>query len=420
MCKMLCVVAGAAALSVWLYLLLGRGGFWREFRRADPVPPGPAGGAEGVVVVIPARNEASGIGEALASLAGQQPLHVIVVDDASDDGTAGVARRAAPAETLTVLAGQPLPADWTGKLWAVEQGVRYAARFPAEYLLLTDADIVHAPGTLAALVGRAQSGAYDLVSYMATLRCRTPAERALVPAFVYFFLALYPPAWIRDPRRAAAGAAGGCMLIRRDALERIGGVAAIGGELIDDCALARAVKQSGGRVWLGLSAGTESTRGYATFAEMERMIARTAFTQLRHSPLLLAGTLAGLAVTYLLAPALALAAPPGAAALGAAAWLLMSASYFPALRFYRRSLWWAPLLPAVAAFYGWATMDSAVHSWRGTGGVWKGRAQDAAAQRGRTPGRGANGSPTASGATPAAPSTGETLRRPAWKGPRRG
>jgi len=376
-------MAGALATAVWLYVLFARGGFWREFRRAAREPEAPVAAPPRVAVVIPARNEACGIGLALESLACQKPLHIVVVDDGSDDGTAGAAREAAPAALLTVIAGEPLPAGWTGKLWAVDQGVRHAARFEPEYLLLTDADIVHAPATLAALVGRAQSGGYDLVSYMATLHCRTLAERALVPAFVYFFLALYPPAWIRDPRRRTAGAAGGCMLIRREALQRIGGIASIRGELIDDCALARAVKQSGGRVWLGLSAGTRSIREYATFAGVESTIARTAFTQLRHSAVLLAGTVAALGVTYLLGPALALAAPPRAAALGGAAWLLMSASYLPALRFYRRSICWAPLLPAIAIFYAWATLHSAIDSWRGAGGRWKGRAQDAPA-RGRS------------------------------------
>jgi hopene-associated glycosyltransferase HpnB len=375
-------IAGSLAVAVWLYLLFGRGGFWREFLRPAVAQSQAVAGAPGVAVVIPARNEAAGIGQALESLAVQQPAHIVVVDDASDDGTADAARRAAPPGLVTVIAGDPLPAGWTGKLWAVDQGVRHAARFPAEYLLLTDADIVHGPGALAALLGRAQSGGYDMVSYMATLHCRTLAERALVPAFVYFFLALYPPVWIRDPRRRTAASAGGCILIRREALERIGGIASIRGELIDDCALARAVKQSGGRVWLGLSAGTRSIREYATLAEIESMIARTAFTQLRHSAVLLAGTVAALGITYLLGPVLALAARPPAAALGAAAWLLMSASYLPALRFYGRSWCWAPLLPLVAVFYAWATVHSAVNSWRGAGGQWKGRAQDAAARRG--------------------------------------
>jgi hopene-associated glycosyltransferase HpnB len=377
---MLLEIAGALATAVWFYLLFGRGGFWREFRHAEPMPqPSPAAQPR-VAAVIPARDEARVIGQAIDSLAAQEALHIVVVDDSSADGTADAAREAAPAGRIAVLTGEPLPAGWTGKLWAVEQGVRHAARYQPEYLLLTDADIVHAPGTLAALVGRAQSGGYDMVSYMAALDCRTLAERALVPAFVYFFLALYPPAWTRDPRRRTAGAAGGCILIRREALERIGGIASIRGELIDDCALARAVKQSGGRVWLGLSAGTRSIREYSTAAEIERMIARTAFTQLRHSGVLLAGTVAALGVTYLLAPALALAAPPRAAALGAAAWLLMSASYLTALRFYRRSPCWAPLLPAIALFYAWATVHSALNSWRGAGGLWKGRAQDASAR----------------------------------------
>jgi hopene-associated glycosyltransferase HpnB len=229
---------------------------------------------------------------------------------------------------------------------------------------------------VAALVARAESGRLDLVSYMATLACRTFAERALLPAFVFFFFMLYPPAWVSDPRRATAGAAGGCMLVKRTALERIGGVAAIRGELIDDCALARAVKAGGGRVWLGLSAATQSIRGYAGWVEIGRMISRSAFTQLRYQAALLAGTAAGLAVAYLLPPALALGPLGGAARwLGLAAWAMMSAAWFPALRFYRRSPLWAPLLPLVAAFYLGATFHSAVSYWRGRGGMWKGRAQ---------------------------------------------
>ena len=206
-----------------------------------------------------------------------------------------------------------MPDGWTGKLWAVAQGVRQSR---PDYYLLTDADIVHPPANVAALVARAAAGGYDLVSYMATLRCETAAERALVPAFVFFFFMLYPPSWIRSPRRRTAGAAGGCMLVRRDALERIGGIERIRGELIDDCALARAIKRSGGRVWLGLSTGTRSIRPYETFGEIERMISRTAFTQLRYSTLLLLATLAGLALTYLAPPALALTG----SWYGAAAW----------------------------------------------------------------------------------------------------
>jgi hopene-associated glycosyltransferase HpnB len=382
------MIPAALSLALWLYLLFGRGWFWR-MREAAPAPErrdGQAGDAPAVVAVIPARNEAAVVGCAIRSLADQQydgPFHIVLVDDDSTDGTAEAARAAAGpsrypgghADPLTVVRAAPLPPGWTGKLWAVAEGVRYAQRFEPAYLLLTDADIVHPPGNLRQLAARAAEG-FDLVSYMATLRCRTLAERALIPAFVFFFFMLYPPAWIADPRRSAAGAAGGCLLIRREALERAGGIAAIAGELIDDCALARAVKRSGGRVWLGLSAGTQSIREYATFGEIGRMISRTAFTQLRHSPWLLAGTAIGLGVTYLAPPVATLAGTVPTAALGSAAWLAMSLAYWPAVRFYRQAPFWAPLLPLAAAFYLGATVHSALAYWRGAGGQWKGRTQD--------------------------------------------
>jgi hopene-associated glycosyltransferase HpnB len=366
-------VAGAAALAVWLYLLLGRGGFWRM-----RIPPSMAARpvtAPSVTAVIPARNEEAVVGAAVASLAAQTytgAFRIVLVDDDSSDRTAEAARRAAPPELLTVVQSMPLPAGWTGKLWAVSQGVREAERQACDYLLLTDADIVHPADGLGELVARAEAGGYDLVSWMVTLRCESLAERALIPAFVFFFFLLYPPAWIQSPRRGTAGAAGGCMLIRREMLERIGGIARIRGELIDDCALAKAVKRQGGRVWLGLSAEARSIREYGTFGEIERMISRTAFTQLRHSVWLLAGTVAGLVLTYLVPPAVA-ATGNG---LGVAAWALMSVAYLPALRFYGRSPLWAPMLPLVAAFYLGATVHSAIAYWRGAGGLWKGRAQD--------------------------------------------
>jgi hopene-associated glycosyltransferase HpnB len=324
-----------------------------------------------VTAVIPARNEADVVAQAIGSLAAQDypgEFRIVLVDDDSADGTADIARRAVPSGRLTVLRAAPLPPGWTGKLWAVSQGIEQAGT--PDYLLLTDADIVHPPENLSELAARAESG-YDLVSYMAKLKCGSLAERALIPAFVFFFFMLYPPAWIRNPRRKTAGAAGGCILMRRSMLERIGGIAAIRGELIDDCALARAVKQAGGRVWLGLSENTRSIRGYAAFGEIGRMISRTAFTQLGYSPLLLAGTVLGLAMAYWLPVALTLAGQP----LGAAAWLLMSICYRPALRFYGRSPLWAPLLPVIAAFYMGCTVHSALQYWRGAGGLWKGRAQ---------------------------------------------
>jgi len=301
-------------------------------------------------------------------------LRIVLVDDASDDGTAGIARAAAPA--IRVVAAHPLPAGWTGKLWAVNEGIQAAAGDHPEYLLLTDADIVHPPRNVAGLVARATAGGYDLVSYMVTLECRTAAEQALVPAFVFFFFQLYPPAWIRDSGKRTAGAAGGCMLVRRAALEKIGGIERIRGELIDDCALAREIKRSGGKIWLGLNAGARSIRSYRTFAEVGRMISRSAFTQLRYSWLLLAGTVAGLAVTYLAPPLVTILAPQGpASGMAALAWLLMSIAYFPAVRFYRRPWFWTMTLPLAAVFYLGATLHSAWTHWRGRGGLWKGRVQ---------------------------------------------
>jgi hopene-associated glycosyltransferase HpnB len=264
-----------------------------------------------------------------------------------------------------------LPPGWSGKLWAVSEGLARIGE--ADYVLLTDADIVHGPGTVAELVGRAEAGGYDLVSLMALLRCESVAERLLVPAFVFFFFMLYPPEWTADPHRRTAGAAGGCILIRREMLHRIGGVASVRGEIIDDCALAAAVKRAGGRLWLGTTRDMRSLRVYGTFAEIGRMVSRTAFAQLRHSGWLLAGTAAGMAITYLAPPVLALRGNP----LAAAAWLAMSVAYAPMLRFYRRSALWAPLLPAVAAFYMGATVHSALRYWAGAGGEWKGRLQDA-------------------------------------------
>jgi len=350
-----------AVLTIWIYLLAARGRFWRmREERCESA----LNSAARIVAVIPARNEADVVGAAVESLAKQRfagELHIVVVDDHSDDGTAVRARAAVPSGMLSVISASPLQAEWSGKLWAVAEGVRFAARFDPDYLLLTDADIVHGADTLAKLAARVESG-YDLASYMATLRCESLAERALIPAFVFFFFMLYPPAW-------GTGAAGGCMLIRREMLERIGGIARIRGEWIDDCALAREVRQHDGRVWLGLSRETRSIRAYGSFAEIGRMISRSAFTQLRHSVWLLIGTVLGLLLTYAAAPMLALSGSWW----GAAAWALMALLYAPALRFYRVSLLWAPLLPLIALFYLGATVHSAVMHWRGRGGLWKGR-----------------------------------------------
>jgi hopene-associated glycosyltransferase HpnB len=356
------VILGVIVVAIWAFLLLGRGGFWRMRVEAAPRR---AGACPRVAAVVPARNEADVVGAAIGSLAKQRydgAFRVVLVDDHSEDGTAEAARAAASDDVLTVVPAPPLERGWTGKLWAVNAGLTEAARLEPEYLLLTDADIVHPPSNVEDLVARAQAGTYDLVSYMATLHCGTLPERALIPAFVFFFFMLYPPKWGR-------GAAGGCVLIRREMLERIGGIARIRSELIDDCSLAAAVRASGGRVWLGLSPETRSIRPYRTFAEIRRMISRTAFTQLRYSAWLLAGTVLGLAVTYLAPPVLALSGSWW----GAAAWALMTVAYFPAVRFYRISPLWSLALPAIAVFYLCATILSAVEHWRGRGGLWKGR-----------------------------------------------
>lgn len=377
-------MGGIFCLGIWIYLLTVHGGFWRVARLQAGVRP--AGALDGTVaVVIPARDEADVIGSTVRSLFGQncaQSIHIIMVDDHSSDGTSEVARRAAHScgrsEALDVVAGSALPPGWTGKLWAVEQGIQQALRLQPQFLLLADADIQHSPDSVATLVAVAETGNYDLTSFMVKLHCQTFAERLLIPPFVFFFLMLYPPAWIRDPLHKIAGAAGGCMLIRPQALERAGGIAVIRSHIIDDCALAGAVKRSGGRVWLGMTQDSFSQRTYGTFGEIERMISRTAFNQLQHSIWLLLGALIGLTITYLLPPGLLLTGKGALRVLGAASWLLMTAAFFPMVRFYGLNPAWALTLPFSASFYMLATIHSATKFWSGHGGEWKGRTQDIA------------------------------------------
>jgi hopene-associated glycosyltransferase HpnB len=328
------------------------------------------------------------VGHAITSLllqTGANTLHVFLVNDGSSDGTAQAARDAARVagriEMLTVIEGQPLSSGWSGKLWALQQGVERAREFEPEFFLFTDADIVHAPDSLTTLVAIAEKGPYDLASFMVKLHCETLAEKFLIPAFVFFFFKLYPPNWVADPHRATAGAAGGCILIRPEALWRAGGIEAIRNQVIDDCALASRVKGTGGRLWLGASDTTQSIRPYAGFADIGSMISRSAFSQLQHSVWLLALALVGMSVTYLLPPALVFCGWSGASVglstvLGAAAWLLMALSFFPVLRIYRLSLLWGLALPLMAVFYLGATVHSALRYWSGRGGEWKGRVQD--------------------------------------------
>jgi len=364
------------SLGIWIYLLLLRGNFWRE----GPQPPAPAPTRwPKVVAVIPARNEAEHVGEAVGSLLRQDypgEFSAILVDDHSSDGTAEVARAAAAGaeawDRLTVLGARDLPQGWTGKLWALSEGIAEAERRepPPELILLTDADIVHHATNLRELAARVAVG-IDLASLMVRLRMESFAERFLVPAFVFFFEMVYPFAYIRDSRNRSAGAAGGCVLIRREALRRIGGIGAIRGEIIDDCALARAVKR-GGPIWLGLTTEARSLRAYPALGDIWRMVARTAYAQLRYSPLLLAATVLGMALTFL-APVAVAVSGTEAAWLGISAWAAMALSYLPTLRLYQQSPVWAPLLPLIALVYIAATVDSARRHWLGRGGEWKGR-----------------------------------------------
>jgi hopene-associated glycosyltransferase HpnB len=371
---------GVAAVAIWAYLVMFRGGFWRLPQPAVPRAPAPA---RPVVAVVPARNEAEFVAEAVGSLLAQDypgPLQIILVDDQSEDGTAAAARAAARAcgaeDRLTIRRGRPVPPGWTGKLWAMQQGVEAARAFSPYWLLLTDADIAHQPRNLRELAGRAEEGGYDLVSLMVRLNCRSLWERLLIPAFIFFFFKIYPPRWVADPGRRTSAAAGGCMLIRAAVLDRIGGLAAIRGEIIDDCALARRVKQVG-RVWLGNSAATRSLREYRHWQPIWQMIARTAFAQLGYSGALLGLVLALLALTYLSPPLLLLSSDPAARLLGAVAWLAMTGAFLPILRAYGNPFFFALLLPVISLFYAAATVASAIAFWRGRGGYWKGRFQAA-------------------------------------------
>jgi cellulose synthase/poly-beta-1,6-N-acetylglucosamine synthase-like glycosyltransferase len=419
------------ALTIWLYLFLARGNFWnlRPFDDDEAAHPAPPTWPT-VTAIIPARNEAETIAQTIASITQQNypgKFSIVLVDDHSEDTTAKLAQESAQANhansnavrELTILAAPPLQSGWTGKLSALNAGIQFALDpMPEEsppstqnapstqdlsfrgqrgicfssaspqnsthelptYLWFTDADIVHAPDTLTRLVSRAERHNLDLASLMVLLRAQTLPERFLIPPFLFFFLMLYPPRKIASSKSRVAGAAGGCILLRRDALDRIGGLAVIRSEVIDDCALARAVKRSrpeGQRanVWMGVTHKSRSLRAYTTFTEIRDMIARTAFTQLRYSALLLIGTLLGLAITYLAPIALLFAHDTLTRVIALATWLVMSLLFLPTVRFYRISTHWSATLPAAAAFYAAATFLSAIRYWTNRGAQWKGRSQ---------------------------------------------
>ncbi len=364
------MLAALSALSVviWLWLLAFRGGFWRDGPYLSTAPA-PAEWPE-VVAVIPARNEAETIGRTIAGLLAQNypgRFSVIVVDDRSEDTTASQARDAG-GEHVTLISGAPLPDGWTGKMWAVSQGVA-AVSSPTRYIWLTDGDIAHESDVLRSLVAAAEQRNLALTSQMVLLRCDSAWEKLLIPAFVFFFKKLYPFAWVNDPARQTAGAAGGCMLVRKDALAAAGGVAAIKNHVIDDCALARALKPHG-PIWLGLTHRSVSMRRYDTLGEIWSMVARTAFVQLGFSYFLLAATVFGMAVIYL-APPLTLCAGD---VFGLIGWGLMSVAFVPTLRLYGLPVWRAALLPLAAVLYTAMTISSAYRYGTGRGPRWKDRA----------------------------------------------
>ncbi len=378
-------IIGGLSLAIWLYLVFAHHGFWR----ADQRLPAASGGVNPwpeIVAIVPARDEAPTIAACMDGLAHQNyagRLSIILVDDGSTDETAGLAQRALASHAVSacVVSAPPLRPGWTGKLWALRTGLEEAELFApnATHVWFTDADIVHEPGTLSELATKAAEGR-DLVSLMVRLHCGTPWERLLIPAFVFFFQMLYPFPAVNDRPSRVGGAAGGCMLVRRGALTEAGGISAISGALIDDCALAELLRRKGFALWLGLARTSHSLRVYQSLSDVWAMVARTAYTQLGHSPVLLLGTLAGLLLTFIAPPLLALLLPFhsnfAAAGLGAAAWLLMAMAYWPTRREYGGGVPGALTLPVAAALYCAMTLDSALRHWRGKGGQWKARAYD--------------------------------------------
>lgn len=368
-------IVGLSAL-IWVYFLVGRAGFWRSDQVVDR-----AGNLDhwpNVVAVIPARDEVKTIGQTVTSLLAQNyagAFDIIVVDDNSTDGTATAAGQS---PRLKTISAKPLQAGWTGKLWAVKQGLDVVDEFypDAAYVLLTDADITHDPDNLRELMFKAETAGLHLASLMVKLRCQTFWERMLIPAFVFFFQKLYPFSWVNDPTNKTAAAAGGCMLIRLDCLRSVGGIEPIRDRLIDDCAMAALLKAQG-PIWLGLSSRTTSSRAYSQLSEIWQMVARTAFVQLDHSPVKLLGTVLAMVLVYLVPPTGVvlglLMTKPVFLVLGLVGWGIMSLIYMPTLKLYSRPLITSVSLPMVAFLYTLMTVCSAYRHWFGRGSDWKGR-----------------------------------------------
>ena len=373
------------ALVVWAYLLFGRGGFWLGRERDDTAAPGQAseGAWSSVIAVIPARDEADMIAHSVGSLLQQNysgRFSIVLVDDQSTDGTAAAALAAASAggqpERLRIVTGTSPPSGWTGKLWAMRQGLAAVetSEDAPEFVLFSDADIRYAPHVLSRLVTIAHARKSVLTSLMVKLNCESATERWLTPAFVFFFQMLYPFPWVNDPARRTAAAAGGCMLVRREALRAAGGLDPLRSALIDDCAFGAIMKRQG-PIWLGLTRDVQSIRPYPAFADFRRMVVRSAFAELRYSPLRLAGAVGGMALVYLAPPLFAVFSHGVAQMAGALAWAMMAVALAPTLRLYERPLAAGFALPAVAAVYVAFTVESAIQYWRGRGGYWKGRFQ---------------------------------------------
>lgn len=375
------------SLLIWLGLLTLRGQFWRLDQQLETLEP-VLESLPTVCVVIPARNEAQLLPITLRSLLLQDypgEFHIFLVDDHSTDGTAafaeGVAHAVDKAEQFNIISSASLPPGWSGKLWAVEQGIQEAKILTPDYFFLTDADIEHDVNNLRRLVAKAEQEDLDLASVMVRLRCQSFWEKLLIPAFVFFFQKLYPFRWVNNTKNQTAAAAGGCILIRREALERIGGFQVIRQALIDDCALAQAVKlgssQHSRKIWLGLSSLTRSLRPYPSLKTIWDMVARTAYTQLNYSPWLLLGTVVAMTLIYLVPPiGLIVGVVLGnqlIAITSLLTWLLMTLAYFPTVRFYKCSPVFAFSLPAIAFLYTLMSIDSALRHWQGRGGAWKGR-----------------------------------------------
>lgn len=391
------IVLLGLSLLIWIVLILFWGRFWQcdqQLTDKGDVLSGDSAGLPSIAAVIPARNEAEVIETSLRSLLSQDypgVLSITVVDDQSEDGTADRVRDLAQSagegvtggsRSLQVMTGEPLPLGWTGKLWALEQGTQQViATQNPDFIWLSDADIAHAPHSLSQLVHKAQTQDLALISLMVHLRCQSVWEKLLIPAFIFFFQKLYPFPWVNDPQRSMAAAAGGCILLKRSALQRIGGIGALREALIDDCTLAQKIKRGEGRpfapIWLGLSTETLSLRAYNDLDSIWTMVARTAYTQLNYSPLLLGGTIVGMWLVYLMAPVGvcygALTQQWDVLGLGILVWGLMTIAYAPTVKLYRLSWVWACTLPGIALLYSLMTLDSARRHWMGKGGAWKGR-----------------------------------------------